>query len=126
MVIYPFIRMNPIPRRMIFSDALQKFSNRLIPVSLICKNQKHRQENRKFSWHWKGYVREQWPCKKVRSCLKLLHYYLDNSMIWESYPGQVVLIFGRKMTLHLLGIIQLPQEASLRLTKFHQLKTAFL
>ena len=39
-------------------------SSYLIASTLILKKPKHRQENRKFNWHWKEFVQEQWPCNK--------------------------------------------------------------
>ena len=50
------------------NDILKRFgmfSSKPIPVSSICKKQKHRQEKHKFNWHWKEYGQEPWPCRRV-------------------------------------------------------------
>ena len=65
-------------KKQIFLNASQKFLNRPIPVFLICKKQKHRQEKHRLNWHWKEFVQEPWPCRKVMSCRKQRPYFLNN------------------------------------------------
>ena len=60
-----FITLKDSPNTLIFSNALQKYSNKPIPVFLICKKQKRRQENRKFNLPWRGFAQEQWLCSTV-------------------------------------------------------------
>src|SRR5664279_5243862 len=49
----------------IYLVASEKFLISLIHASMISSKLKHRQKNRKFNWHWKEFVQEQWPCKRV-------------------------------------------------------------
>src|SRR4029079_16927570 len=48
------------PLIMIFCNASEKYSIRLIPVFLIFKKPKHRQEKQKLKPLWKGFAQGQW------------------------------------------------------------------
>ncbi len=66
-----FITYDPVPEAMIFSNDLGKSSNRLIPVSSICKKRKHSQENLKYNLLWNAFAQVPWPCTGARNCKRL-------------------------------------------------------
>ena len=54
--------MNRYRKHMIYSNGLEKYLSKPIPVFLICKKQKHRQEKHRLKLHWKEFVARLWPC----------------------------------------------------------------